>query len=303
MDLSIIVVSYNTSRLLQDCLKSIYQAIDLGKCDKTCELIVIDNASTDDSVIRTKKNFPDIRLIQNKHNLGFASANNQGILLAKGEYVLLLNSDTKIGYDTLIKLLIKAKSDPQIVAVGGKLLNPDGSIQPSTGYFPNLLRVMAWMCFIDDLPILSSLIHPYHIGDKKIYKKCQSVDWVSGACILVKKEAIKKAGMLDEKIFMYGEEVEWCFRLKERGKKIIYTPEAVILHYKGESSGQKMNAGIIDEYKSILYFYQKHKSTWQLTFVKLALIFGALLRIILFGIIMRNPRKAALYAKAIKLVR
>ena len=118
----------------------------------------------------------------------------------------------------------------------------------------------------------------------------------------MKQEVIEKVGLLDEAIFMYGEEVEWCYRIKQAGFQVVYTPETNIIHFKGESSEEKLNAGIIAEFKGILYFYKKHKSFWQQYLLRLILKFGALLRILLFGIIMRHPKKADLYAKAYQLV-
>lgn len=129
------------------------------------------------------------------------------------------------------------------------------------------------------------------------------MDWVTGACMLVRKEAIKKAGMLDEELFMYGEEVEWCYRIKRADFEVQYFPEAKVFHHKGKSSKADKNAGIIDEFLAILYFFKKHKPLWQQYLVKLILKFGALLRIILFGIIVKNSQKEGFYAKAYKMVR
>lgn len=302
INLSIIIVNYNTSQLLKNCLQAVFQALNWEKHVDSCEVIVIDNASTDDSLDIVRRYFPDVHLICNQENLGFSKANNQALRKSQGKYMLLLNSDTSVKQTALVKLLEYIKSEKNIGAIGGKLLNPDGSIQPSVGFFPHLSKVFFWMSFLDDLPFMSSLLHSYHVEDKNFYLKRQQVDWVSGACILVKKEAVEKAGLFDEAIFMYGEEVEWCYRIKQAGFQVIYTPWAEIFHLKGESSVEKVNAGIVAEFRGILYFYQKHKSLCQQYLLKLLLKSGALLRILLFGIIMRHPKKADLYAKAFRLV-
>ena len=302
IELSILIVNYNTAQLLKNCLQSIYHAIQFGKLTTQSEVIIVDNASNDNSVEILNKVFPQVHLILNKENLGFAKANNQAIKKAKGKYILLLNSDTKVDKSSLIKLLSMAKEKKEIGVVGGRLLNSDGTFQQSMGFFPNLPQVFFWMSFLDDLSFLSTLLRPYHITNKDFYQKSQFVDWVSGACMLVKKGTIEKVGLLDEAIFMYGEEVEWCYRIKQAGFQVVYIPDAKIIHFRGESSGEKFNAGIIAEFKSILYFYRKHKSLFQQHLVRIILKFGALLRILLFGIIIKHPKKANLYAKAYQLV-
>lgn len=299
MKLSIIIVSYNTSTLLQNCLSSVYKALSFGNLDKTSEVIVVDNASADESVRMVAENFPKVHLICNKKNVGFAKANNQGIRKAKGKYILLLNSDTVVPPDALTNLLIAAKKEKDVAVVGGRLLNTDGSIQASAGFSPNLFRVFCWMTFLDDLPYLSLFLQPYHIEERKFYEKPQQIDWVSGACLLLKREVLAKVGSLDEKIFMYGEEVEWCYRVAKAGYKILYTPEANIYHSKG-ASGEGKEAGIIEEYSYLRYFYLKHKPYWQYLILSALLAYGALLRFVVFGIIGRYRERRDLYAKLLK---
>lgn len=301
MELSIIIVSYNTSDLLRKCLNKVYKSLSFGKIEKVSEVIVIDNASSDDTVSMVHKNFPKVEIIKNSQNLGFAKANNQGIKLSTGKYVLLLNSDTEVRNDALMNLLETIKNDNNIGIVGGKLLNPDGSIQASAGYFPNLDKVFYWMFFIDDIPFLKELIHPYHVEYESFYQKERKADWVSGACFLFNRDIIGKAGLLDENIFMYGEEMEWCYRIKKMGWQVRFAPEAVTMHLKG-SSGASNAAGIAEEFKAILYFYKKHKPPWQMPLVKLFLISGALLRLAVFGIITKYRSRLPLYAKAIQVV-
>ncbi|MBI4991196.1 glycosyltransferase family 2 protein [Candidatus Gottesmanbacteria bacterium] len=300
MLLSIIIISFNTSQLLQSCLQSVYQALKKGNLEDSSEVIVVDNASTDNSVEVVRNNFSQTNLICNRKNLGFAKGNNQGMQKSKGKYVLLLNSDTELAADTLAVLLKEAESDKKTGVLGVKLLNRDGSLQPSAGFFPDLHKIFFWMTFVDDLPLLSNILKPYHQQNPKFYKKAQNIDWVSGACFLVRREAILKAGFLDEKIFMYGEEVEWCYRIKKSGFSVRYTPDTSIYHHKG-ASGEGKEAGICEEFSYLKYFYHKHKPYWQLIFLKLFLMIGAMLRILVFGIIGGNSKKVNLYAKAFNL--
>lgn len=302
MELSIIIVNYNTSKFLQNCLQSVYKALSIASLQDKSEVIMVDNASTDNSVVIVKRKFAKVILICNKENLGFAKANNQGIRKSRGKYILLLNSDTELIEKALVSLMELIRKEKKIDIIGCKLLNKDGSIQPSAGFFPTLWKVFFWMTFIDDLPGIKKIIKPYHAEDKEFYNKFQEVDWITGAFMLMKREVIGKTDLLDEKIFMYGEEVEWCYRLKKKGNCICYFPIESAYHHKG-GSGIGRDSGILEEFTAILYFYNKHMTRWQNYLVRKILLFGALLRLLLFGIIMGNSQKATLYAKAFKMVR
>jgi len=330
MDLSVIIVNWNTKKLLEDCLGSIYKYTnnersladarddkegvrddeERGK-DTTFEVIVVDNGSTDGSQNMVKVKFPKAKLVLNKANLGFTKANNQGIKIAKGTYILLLNSDTYLIENSLSKLVNKARklnfrgSTPNrgrthLGAIGPLLLNEDRSIQQSVGFFPHLPQVFWWMSFIDDLPG-GTLFKPYHVDHDSFYRKDHEVDWVTAAAILVPKSVIQKVGALDEKIFMYGEEVEWCWRIKNAGFKIYFTPVTKIIHI-GRGSSQKVStSAFIGEYKAVVYFYQKYKGKFSLQIVRLLLKIGALARIIVFGLLGRKEL-AKSYVEAFKAV-
>lgn len=297
--LSIIIVSFNTSDLLKNCLMSVYKVLKSDKLEDKSEIILIDNNSSDDSISIVKNFFPKVKLILNKENLGFSKANNQGIRYAKGDFILLLNSDTKVNPGTFRNLIDSFYLKESIAVVGPKIINPDGSIQPSAGYIPSFIKVFLWMTFLDDLPFLNQFIKPYHVESPDFYKESRLVDWVSGACLMVLKKVLDKSGLMDENIFMYGEEVEWCFRIRKNGFRIYLDCGTDIIHYKGGSGSGKLS-GIKEEFKFIKYFYKKHKPGWQLALVIYFLRFGALLRIFLFGIIGRDKRKFSIYAEALK---
>ncbi len=294
MDVSVIIVNWNTKKLLENCLASIYKFTK----DISFEVIVVDNGSTDGSLAMVSKIYPQVNIIPNKDNLGFTRANNQGIKVAKGKYVLLLNSDTYLTENSLKKLIDFAQSKEDFGAVGPLLLNVDKSIQQSAGFFPHLLQVFFWMSFIDDLPF-GYLLKPYHIDHNAFYKKNGQVDWVTGAAFFTSKNVITNVGLLDEKIFMYGEEVEWSYRIKKAGFDIYFTPQTAIVHI-GRGSSQKIpQRAYVGEYKGIIYFYKKHKSFLALQIVRLFLKIGALARIIIFSA-MGRPELAKCYAESIK---
>ena len=297
MDLSVIVVNWNTKKLLENCLASIFKFTK----GISFEMIIVDNGSTDGSQALVKEKFPQVKLILNKSNLGFTKANNQGMKIASGQYILLLNSDTYLIENSFKKLLDKTQSiEGNLGALGPLLLNEDKSVQQSVGFFPNLPQVFWWMTFIDDLPG-GQLLSPYHVDHDSFYRKDQKVDWVTAAAILVPAKVIKRVGPFDEKIFMYGEEIEWCWRIKKAGFKVNFTPSTKIVHI-GRGSSQKIpTRAFIGEYKSIIYFYRKYKSPISLQIARFLLKIGALARILIFALLRRKELTKA-YVEAFKVV-
>lgn len=299
MQLEIIIVSFNTSSLLKNCLQSLFKCLGDEKLNSSTNVTVIDNNSSDDSLTQVKKFFPQVKIIANKQNVGFAKANNQAISASKSDFILLLNSDTLVHKNAVSILLNYLKDNSKVSVVGPKLLNLDGSLQQSFGFSPTLGKVFFWLFFLDDIPLISQLIKPYHAQAKNWYQNITEVDWVSGAVLMFRTEIRKSVGLLDEKIFMYGEEVEWCYRIIKQGGKIVFTPHAQITHLGGGS--QKIpGSNITREFESINYFYKKYYPQY-LIFVRLLLKCGALLRLFLFGIIGNDSSKIALYAKAFKM--
>lgn len=296
MDLSLIIVNWNTKKLLEQCLASIYRFTK----NVDFEVIVVDNGSKDGSPAMVKKKFTKAKLILNKSNLGFTKANNQGIKEAKGKFIMLLNSDTYLIENSLKKLVEKARTiegstlprvEPlKMGGLGTQLLNEDCSIQQSAGFFPHLLQVFWWMSFIDDLPG-GWLLKPFHVDHDSFYQKDRQVDWVTGAAMLVPKEVVEEIGGLDENIFMYGEEVDWCYRIKKAGYKVFFTHATKIIHI-GRGSQTVGPNSYIGEYQGVLYFYRKYKSRLSLQIVRLLLKMGALLRIIVFGFLNLACRQA-----------
>jgi len=279
-ELSIIIPQYNTKNLLLDCLKSIFEKSK----DLDFEVIVVDNGSSDGSVKAVKVEFPFVKLITNKKNLGYAKANNQGVKKARGEYVLFLNSDTVLLDNAFKKSLSFLQDNRKYSVLGCKLLNKDKTLQPSCGFLPHLWQVFLMMFFLDDLPILGRFINSYQKNNPSFYKNIHQVGWATGAFLLVKRKVLDKAGLFDEEFFMYAEEVEWFFRVKKAGFKTCFYPKASIIHLKGKSSLDGFKSAVLGEYKGLLLLYKKHKKPWQRFLLRLMLKLGAFLRVVLFGI-------------------
>jgi len=296
--LSIIIPSYNTKKLIINCLSSVFKQ---DKEKVNFEVIIVDNASTDDSVKAIKKNFPQVKVIVNQENLGYARANNQALKQAKGRYILFLNSDTLILDKAIKKSLDFMTNNPQIDILGCQLLNKDRTIQPSGGFFPHLKQVFYMMFFLDDLPLINNLLVVYQQTNINFWKKKQFLDWVTGAFLMVKKEVAVKIKGFDESFFMYGEEVDFCYRAKKKGFQVCFWPQAKVVHLKGKSSKNGFQRAVLGEYQGLQKFYQKHKPKWMLPVLIILLKIGAVLRVILFGILKRDRNKAKIYEKAFKL--
>lgn len=301
MKISVVIVSFNTQKLLKDCLNSIFKKTK----GVEIQVIVVDNASSDGSQEMVRKNFPKVTLIENKKNLGFATGNNIGIKKAKGEYILLLNSDTRLVEDSLSKMVDFMEENPKIGISSCQLVDADGEIQPSGGFFPNLFRVFAWMFFLDDIPFLGSFIKSFHPHPPEFYtrdpwyKSAHFQDWVTGAFFLVRRKVIDETGLLDENFFMYVEEMDYCFRAKRKGWQVFYTPRTKIIHLGGQSGTSK--GAILREYQGLKYFFAKHKPAWQSFFLRVFLKIGALARIFLFGIIKGSLEARKIYAEAFRI--
>ena len=262
--LSIILVNYNGSNFLYDCLSSIKQLFDFSDY----EVIIVDNCSTDDSVKIIKQNFPLFKLICSKDNLGFGKANNLAGKYAKGKYLLFLNTDTILIEDTpkiLVNYLIQNKD---VGVVGSRITFKDGSYQLSCGNLPSLLVEFTYKV----RALLDNKWH--HIFAKvydKMYSKVQEVGWVTGACMMMRRDVFESLGGFDESFFMYFEDIDICKRTNELGFKVIYYPRTSLIHLLG-GSGQSVTKKVNIYYRdSQLYYYQKHLGKLQTNFLKLYL--------------------------------
>jgi GT2 family glycosyltransferase len=274
LDLSIIIVNWNTRDLLAQCLQAVFSAAG----GVPIEVIVVDNASADGSPELVQRDFPQVRLIQNAANVGFARANNQGITVSQGRYVLLLNSDAFVCEDTLEHMVAFMEAHPAAGLAGCKLLYKDGRLQPSCMAFPSLLTEFFIATWLDRLFPRSRLFGHYRMtywdfGDVR------EVDVITGAFMMARAAAIDQVGLLDEGYFMYSEEVDWCYRFKAAGWKVLYSPGAETVHI-GEGSSRKIRADmLIQLYRSRICFFRKTHGRRSAVLLKLIIGLNCLLRV------------------------
>ena len=255
MKLSIVIVSYNVKYHLEQCLRSVARALE----GLEAEVWVVDNASTDGSVAYLSERFPDVRFIANPENVGFARANNQAIRQATGQYVLLLNPDTLVAEQTLRGCVEFLDSHPRVGAVGVKMLNPDGTFAPeSRRGLPTPFTSFCKMSGLTDLFPRSRVFGRYYMQylDRN---EAASIEVISGAFNMLRQEALRQVGLLDEDFFMYGEDIDLSYRLLKCGWENYYLP-LPILHYKGESSVKTSFRYVSVFYNAMFIFYNKHFS-------------------------------------------
>jgi len=257
-DLSVIIVSWNVKDLLRLCLNSVLESLSSGKGRRLSpQFIVVDNASSDGSVGMLREQFPQIHLIANEENLGFTRGNNQGIAFSDGRHILLLNPDTEVVGDALGDMVAYMEAHHQVGALGPQLLDPDGQVQSSRRRFPNLSTAYVESTFLQQWGPESDLLKRYYVLDSSD-DETQAVDWVVGACLLMRRKALEEVGLLDERFFMYSEELDWCYRAKRSGWEVVYLPTAQVVHYVGKSSEQVLPVRHIQFQRSKVLFFRKH---------------------------------------------
>lgn len=284
MDLSIIIPSYNTKALLERCVTSVFASLKSSAI--SFEVIVVDNASSDGSPEVMSNKFPQVYLLRNKTNIGYGKANNMGIKLAKGNYVLLLNSDIVVQNDAIGALYGFVKGKKRVFA-GGKLLNQDGSLQASCGPFFSL-PVVALMLFARGDHWGVTRASPHGI---------RSADWVSGACLMGARSSFLNVGLFDEDIFMYMDEVEFLYRARHLGYTTYFFPDARFIHTGAASSGSRKTP-VVNIYRGLMYFYKKHRSPLALVLLQ-ALLTSKALAAILLGRMIRKPSLVQTYEETL----
>lgn len=254
MDLSIIIVSYNTKELLKGTIESI---LNTAK-NIEYEIIVVDNASSDGSYDMVRECFPYVVLIKNYKNEGFACANNRGVKLANGKYILLLNSDTVVFDDCIESCIEYMKNNSYIGALGCKVNLRDGSLDHACRRgFPTPEASLYYILKLDKFFPCNKKFGKYTLNYLP-QDEINEVDSLTGAFMMIRCEVVNKVGALDEDFFMYGEDIDWCYRIKEAGWKVVYYPKASIVHYKGASSKKKRFKIIYEFHRAMYLFYNKH---------------------------------------------
>lgn len=254
MDVSIIIVAWNVREMLRDCLKSVYeQTVGIS-----FEVIYVDNASEDGSVDMVTKEFPKVKVIKNAENKGFIKANNQGIEIAQGRYVLLLNSDTIVLDNAIAKMIKFADAHPQAAVVGCKVLNPDRTLQRNCFMYPSLLNM-----FLSATYLYKIFPRSRFFGRERMtwwdFDSVREVQTVCGSCSLVRKKAVDQVGLMDEVYFVYGDDPDWCYRFKKNGWEIMFTPDGQIIHYGGQTTKQMARKFRLQLHGSELIFMKLHR--------------------------------------------
>ncbi len=264
INLSVIIVNWNTCRLLRNCLASL-----VNNPVSNREIIVVDNDSTDGSREMIQTDFSQVRLIANAANKGFAVANNQALAVAQGQYCLLLNSDTIVEPDALNQLITFMNTHPEAGACGPQLLNEDRSLQPSGRALPTFGRAIAGML---PLPpsVRNKMTHPL---EKRDYTQIATVEEVSGAALFLRKDALAQTGFLDERFFFFGEDVDLCWRLRKANWQIYYVPQAKIIHLWGGSRKRLSEKMSLLAQRATVLLFQKHGSPMQAIGLKLVVFF------------------------------
>ena len=265
VDVSVVIVTYNVREFLEQALRSVEQA----SAGLTVETFVVDNDSADGSAQMVRERFPDVRLIANEENVGFATANNQAIREAAGRHVLVLNPDTILQEDTLRTMVAFMDDHPEAGAVGCRILNPDGTFAPeSRRAFPTPAVAFYRIAGLSKLFPQSPTFGRYNLTYLPLDEVCE-VDALSGSCMMVRRDAVlgsesdasapgTSAGLFDEAFFMYGEDLDWCYRIQQAGWRIYYTPDTQIVHYKGESTKKGDLRYVMLFYGAMLRFVEKH---------------------------------------------
>ena len=272
-DITICILSWNAKGYLERCLNSLFHPEELDVQEAleraglageqepaeaaTLDVLVVDNGSIDYSADMVEARFPEARLIRTHRNLGFAGGNNVGYRASAGRYFLLLNSDTVVPRGAITRLVRFADATPEAAFVGPKVVNPDGSLQYSCRRFPNLRAALLRNTPLARFARNSTAVRDYLMTDW-CHDTPREVDWLSGCCLLVRREAAEQIGLLDEEYFMYCEDMDWCFRAREAGWQSVYFPAAKLVHEVGKSSDKLPRRMIAYHHLSMYKFYRKH---------------------------------------------
>lgn len=260
---SFVIVNWNTKDLLRACLESIRKTVKRT----SFEIWVVDNASSDGSVRMVRERFPEVKLIQNAENLGFARANNLALKRMSGKYAVLLNSDTVLKENAIEILVDCMEKNPRAGVSGGSLLNEDGSRQNSIANFPTLATELL------NKSLLRRLFPKRFPGKENgAAKEVQQVESIVGACMVVRKKAIEEAGLLDENYFFFLEETDWCLRFREKGWNILHNPEAEIYHLQGGSARKVPVRARTEYWRSRYIFFRKNRSKQACMLLKAGLV-------------------------------
>ncbi|MFH1535897.1 MAG: glycosyltransferase family 2 protein [Patescibacteria group bacterium] len=292
LDLTVIILSYNTKDVTSRCLKRLQSSVVScqTKFKNKITTFVVDNGSIDGSAQMIKTDYPWVKLIESKENTGFSKGNNIVMRKAKTSFVLLLNSDVYLEEESLYKAIAYFRVNLNCDVMGARLNYPDGRLQSSSGNLPNPLNIIFWILGLGG----------FHPKGKNYFSKAHQVGWVMGAFLMLKKKVFDSTGGFDENIFMHMEEVEWCKRIKNKGFKIWYVPQVEVVHLHGASTNLDLTSSFANELKGIKYYVKKHYPFSYLP-VKFFLLVGLVLRAVAFWML-KNPKRAKVYWEGLGVV-
>jgi len=266
-NLTISIVSYDSLNFLEACLDSILENPPSVKY----EIIVVDNASTDGSYELVQKNFPQVKLLHNSKNIGFAAANNKAINKTNSKYILLINSDCRVYKNSLDSLVSFMEKNKKAGITGPKIINSDGSVQLSCRKFPSIFNA-AFHTILTNIVPNNPFSRKYKLADVNRDTPFE-VDWVSGSAMIIRRKALEDTGLLDERYFMYVEDLDLCYRMWQKDWKVYYYPCANILHHIGGSSGNGELKACFRMQKSVFYFFWKnYRKSWKVLLIPLLTI-------------------------------
>ena len=252
-DLSIVIVSWNTKKYLEECLTSL-QTID---GNLSVEIIVVDNASTDGSPEMIRTQFPNVKLMETGANLGFAGGNNIGLKEVSGKYICLINSDANVPHDCLPKMHSYMEQQPTIGLLGPGMLRPDGRVYRSGMRFPTLWNLLLRALFLDSLFKGFGFFGGYLMKDFQ-FDRTRDIDVLNGWLWMARREALNQVGSLDDRFFMYAEDVDWCKRFHLAGWRVVFYPEAKALHYGGASAASAPSRFNVEMQRANLKYWKKY---------------------------------------------
>jgi GT2 family glycosyltransferase len=253
-ELSVVIVNYRKGELLLACLDSVHATAG----GLPLEVIVVDNASGDGTAEAVPRRFPTVRLLVNADNVGFARATNQGTARARGELVLWLNPDTVVRPGAFAELLAFFRAHPDAAAVGPRMVGPAGDLQYSCRAFPSLTTgLFTRYSILRRLWPGNPVSERYLLSDWD-HASERAVDWISGACLLTSQAVLRQVGLLDERFFLFNEDVDWCRRAADLGRRIYYDPRAEVVHHIGASRGRVPPRIVIERHKGMFRYYRKH---------------------------------------------
>ncbi|KIC19922.1 glycosyltransferase family 2 protein [Leisingera sp. ANG-Vp] len=284
MDLSIVIVNWNTRDLLRDCL----QSVEAGRASLKLEILVVDNASSDASAEMVRSEFPGVHLIENRKNLGFAAGNNVALRRAKGRIVMLLNTDTLVHGGVLAEAVAWMDAHPDTGVIGPRVLNSDGSVQPSCSAFPSLKHLTMQALGLTRIARWDSYRMTGWDRSSEL-----NVDVISGAAMFVRRKAIEEVGLLDETFFFYGEETDWCHRFASAGWRLVFVPIPEVTHFGGGAVGKLNHRRDVMMTEGTTRLHRKHGGLAAGMLCFAILCFHNLSRALLWSVLALANRKGA----------